>query len=271
MPALIAGAATSARAAPPAPVALAAPAPPPAAPAPPAAAQVAVDGEGISLKTDAGDVLVVPVYHGTARLQIDGKTIWLDPWSKADLEGAPPADVVLLTDLHPDHLDPAALAKVVQEGTVFVTPAAVAETLEDREVEHVLANGESVTLGAVKITATPMYNNTRGPEEGVLFHEKGRGNGYLLEYGGRTVYFAGDTACTEDMKALTGVDLAFIPMNLPYTMPPEEAAGCVNAFKPGVVVPYHYAGSDLAVFEAGVTEGSVEVVRAEFYPGGLPW
>ncbi|MBW2258774.1 MAG: MBL fold metallo-hydrolase [Deltaproteobacteria bacterium] len=105
-----------------------------------------------------------------------------------------------------------------------------------------------------------------------MYHEKGRGNGYLLTMGGKRVYFAGDTECTEEMKAMEGVDLAFVPMNLPYTMPPSEAAECVKAFRPAVVVPYHYAGSDLAEFSAaleGVEGVTVRIV--EFYEGGLPF
>jgi L-ascorbate metabolism protein UlaG (beta-lactamase superfamily) len=242
------------------------PAEPPAMPPPPDAPPA------LTLDTAAGPLTVTPVYHGTMVFQAGGQTVWLDPWSRGALDGKPPGDVILITDLHPDHLDAAAISAVAKPDAVLVAPADVAGALEGRTVQHVLANGQEVTIGAWSFTATPMYNLVRGPEEGGKFHDAGRGNGYLIRYGGKTVYVSGDTECTPEMRALTGIDLAFVTMNLPYTMPPEEAADCVKAFKPARVVPYHYAGSDLAVFTtalAGTPE--VHVETAEFYPGGLPW
>ena len=233
----------------------------------------AVLGVGsLVVATDAGDVAITAVYHGTMRLDFAGKVWWLDPWSKGALDGAPKADYLLLTDIHQDHLDEDAIAKVEKEGTVVVAPKAVAAKLQRRKVDHVLANGEQVVIEGVTVKALPMYNNTRGPEPGTLFHDKGRGNGYVLTIGAKNIYIAGDTACTPEMKALSGIDHAFVPMNLPYTMTPAEAAECVKAFRPKVVTPYHYAGSDLMEFSAALegVEG-VQVVIAEFYPGGLPW
>lgn len=218
-----------------------------------------------------GDVAVTPVYHGTVVLQNGEQTVWVDPWSKADLTSRPKADVVLLTDIHPDHLDPAALAKVLKDGTVVVAPQAVADTLEGVKVNHVLANGASHTVGSLKVEAVPMYNHHRGPEEGKLFHDKGRGNGYVVTLGGKRIYVAGDTACTDEMKALKGIDLALVPMNLPYTMPPDEAVPCVKAMAPKVLVPYHYAGSDLSVLAPALEGSGVEVKLVDAYPGGLPW
>lgn len=246
------------------------PAPPEPAPAPSAPAAPAAPTNALTVETSAGAITIMPVYHATTVIQADGKTIWLDPWSKADLEGKPPADIVLVTDIHPDHLDKDAIAKVAKPEAVVVAPKAVADALKDRPVQHVLANGEAVTLGALTITAVPMYNLTRGPESGGVFHEKGRGNGYTLSMGGKTVYFAGDTECTDEMKALTGVDLAFVPMNLPYTMPPEEAAECVKAFKPAQVVPYHYAGSDRGVFVTAIDGAGPQALVLDYYPGGEP-
>jgi len=235
----------------------------------PAEVEAAAGPTTLALDTTEGALQITPVYHGTVRLQLGDAVIWIDPWSKADLAEAPTADVVLITDNHFDHLDEEALPKVLGAGTKIVGPKAVADQIKAAPVDHVLANGESVTIGPFAVTAVPMYNLHRGPEEGQLFHDKGRGNGYLVAVGGKTLYVAGDTACTDEMKALTGVDHALVPMNLPYTMTPEEAAECVNAFKPVKVTPYHYAGSDLAVFAAAVTDS--EVVEVDAYPGGLPW
>lgn len=221
----------------------------------------------VSVDTDAGAFVVHAVQHGTARIEFGGKTIWLDPWSKAPMGDDPAsADVLLVTDIHPDHLDPAAIARVHTDATVTVAPAAVKDAWQGGDVDHVLANGQTVEVSGMRITGVPMYNHHRGPAEGQLFHVKGRGNGYLIEAGGTRIYFAGDTACTDELKALDDIDLAFVPMNLPYTMPPEEAAPCVAELKPKRVVPYHYRGSDLSVFEQGLKDSGIEVVKLEWYP-----
>ncbi len=228
-----------------------------------------VEDGALVVPTTRSEIRVVPVYHATTRISVGDTVVWLDPWSKANLEG-PKADIVLITDVHPDHLDLAALEKVSKPETVVVAPPAVPATPDAPTVQHVLANGAEVTIGELTIAAVPMYNLVRGPEPGKVFHDPGRGNGYVLRYGGEALYFAGDTECTPELKALTGVDVAFLPMNLPYTMPPEEAAACVNTFRPQVVVPYHYAGSDLEVFRRAV-KPPVQVLTLDFYPGGLPW
>lgn len=219
----------------------------------------------LSHETEAGTLTIHPVRHGTLYLTLGEQVIWLDP--VGELGAYPKGQAVLVTDIHPDHLDAAALSAVRADGAVAVGPQAVADQLgEQGSLDTVLANGETTEVLGIQVTAVPMYNHHRGPEEGKLFHDKGRGNGYLLEVGGKRVYFAGDTACTDEMKALTGIDHAFVPMNLPYTMPPEEAAECVAAFKPAVVTPYHYNDSDLSVFDKGLEGSGVEVRRAEFYP-----
>jgi L-ascorbate metabolism protein UlaG (beta-lactamase superfamily) len=224
------------------------------------------------------ELRVSPVSHATFRLEFpDGPTVWIDPvaqdGSVAPLEALGPADVVLVTDIHGDHLDPAGIAAVRTEQTTIIAPAAAAEQLAgsapDLAVTR-LANGESTEAAGITVTAVPMYNLTRGPAEGQLFHEKGRGNGYLLDIGDTRIYVSGDTACTEEMRALTEVDVAFVCMNLPYTMPPEEAAACVTAFAPDVVYPYHYRGteglSDLDAFAGPVEAAGIEVRRLDWYP-----
>lgn len=213
-------------------------------------------------------VRATPVYHGTVLLEAPGLRVWVDPWSKANLDG-PPANVVLVTDIHFDHLDAEALAKVVGPDTEIVASPAVAAEYKGK-VHHLLKNGEKADVKGMNIEAVPMYNLVRGPEAGKLFHDKGRGNGYLVTIAGQRIYIAGDTECTPEMKALTGVDLAFLPMNLPYTMTAEEAGDCAAAFQPKRLVPYHYAGTDLSVLTARLPAG-VEWVQRDAYPGGLPW
>jgi L-ascorbate metabolism protein UlaG (beta-lactamase superfamily) len=234
-------------------------APMPSASAPIAPSAAVTD----TLETSAGPVTLTPIQHATLALSTKDKTIVIDPWSKAPDGWLPPADLILITDIHQDHFDKAALSTVRKPKSVFVAPPAVAKDLPEAKV---LKNSEKLELFGIRLTAVPMYNLTRGPEPGKLFHDKGRGNGYLIGIGDKTIYVSGDTECTPEMKALKNVDLAFVCMNLPYTMPPEEAAECVKAFKPKVVIPYHYRGSDLATFKTALagTPG-VEVRTREFY------
>ncbi len=224
----------------------------------------AVDAATDTIATASGDLEITPIVHGSLQLAFGDTVIYVDPWSRGDYSRAPKGDLILVTDIHGDHLDAAMITRLSDEETRLIVPQAVASELGKGTV---LANGESVEVGDILVEAMPMYNLERGPEEGQLFHEKGRGNGYLLTLGGKRVYIAGDTACTPEMKALEDIDVAFVPMNLPYTMPPEEAAACVAAFKPAIVYPYHYRGSDLQVFATALAEvPEVEVRIREWYP-----
>ena len=209
---------------------------------------------------------LTPHLHASTLLEFGEVSVWLDPWSKRAFGDVSPADYVLITDIHADHMDPAGLAAVSGPDTRVFGPQAVADALAPTEIV-VLANGETTALlDPLTLSAVPMYNHTRGPEPGKLYHDKGRGNGYLLSQGGLVLYIAGDTACTDEMKALENVDVALIPMNLPYTMTPEEAAECVAAFKPTVAIPYHYRDSDPGVFAAALEGSGVQVLRVEYYP-----
>ncbi|HLV00541.1 MAG TPA: MBL fold metallo-hydrolase [Acidobacteriota bacterium] len=215
-----------------------------------------------ALVVPANDVEIVPITHGSLILKWEGKAIYIDPWSQGDYQGQPPADLVLITDIHGDHMDPVQIEKVKKGDTTIVAPKAVQETIAEARV---LNNGESFSWEGATIEAVPMYNLQRGPEPGRLYHTKGRGNGYVLTLGDTRVYISGDTECIPEMKALTDIDIAFVSMNLPYTMTPEEAAECVNGFRPKVVYPYHYRGSDLSLFEKAVTASGVEVRILDWY------
>ncbi len=235
----------------------------------PPAAPIAAPSAAVAdtLETSAGVVTFHPVVHATLRIDAPGATIWVDPWTKGDLTGAK-ADLVLLTDIHPDHLDKAGIDAVKKESTVILGPPAIAG---DVPSALQLANGDNTELLGVGIQAVPMYNLERGPEPGKVFHEKGRGNGYILTIGGKRIYIAGDTECTPEMKALTGIDVAFLPMNLPYTMTPAEAADCALAFRPAVVYPFHYGESDVAAFAKQVEPAGIVVRQRNWYPNGMPF
>lgn len=215
------------------------------------------------LPAAGGDITIAPLYHATLQLAWAGHVINVDPVSQADYAGLAAPDIILITDTHGDHLDPATIAKIRKPGTIIVAPAAAAARLESPVV---MANGDTRTVGGVAITAVPMYNLTRGPAAGQLYHDKGRGNGYIVTLGGKRLYIAGDTEGIPEMRALTHIDVAFVPMNLPYTMTPAEAADAVKAFAPAIVYPYHFRGQDTAAFADALAGTGIDVRLRDWYP-----
>ncbi len=215
------------------------------------------------LHTGAGELRIRPITHGSLMLEFRGKVIHVDPWSRGNYAGLPKADLILITDIHPDHMDRTMVDQLKKETTVILAPAAVAETIREAQV---IRNGEKKTVDGILVEAVPMYNLVRGPSPGQLYHTKGRGNGYVLTLGGKRLYISGDTECVPEIKALKGIDVAFLCMNLPFTMPPEEAAECVKAFRPKIVYPYHYRNSDLSVFVNALKgESGIEVRLRNWY------
>jgi len=213
--------------------------------------------------TSAGPVKITPIFHASLLIEAGGKAIYLDPAKPGNFTGLPPADLILITDIHGDHMDPASIAAIGKPETQIMAPPAVVKTVTSASP---ISNGETKTWGDWKIEAIPMYNIKRGPSPGTLYHDKGRGNGYVLTYGGKRFYFSGDTEGISEMRALKNIDVAFVCMNLPYTMPPDEAADAVKAFHPKIVIPYHYRGSDLSVFEKGLQGTGIEVRILDWYP-----
>ena len=215
-----------------------------------------------SFPTAAGDVKITPIHHASLMIEAGGKTIQVDPVGQGNYEGLPKADLILITDIHGDHLDQGTIGRLTKHGTEIIAPPAVAR---QAHVTKALKNGETTEWNGWTIEAIPMYNMKRGPAPGKFYHDKGRGDGYVLTYGGKRFYIAGDTEGTPEMRALKNIDVAFIPMNLPYTMPPEEAAEAVKAFHPKIVYPYHYRGSDLSVFQKALKGSGIEVRIRNWY------
>jgi L-ascorbate metabolism protein UlaG (beta-lactamase superfamily) len=215
------------------------------------------------LQTSSGAVKITPIQHASLILEAGGKVVYIDP-AQGSFEGRPKADLILITDIHGDHMAPKIVDSLTKPGTVILAPEAVAKTITQAKV---IRNGESQTVAGWKIEAVPMYNLTRGPAAGKLYHDKGRGNGYVVTYGGKRIYIAGDTEGIPEMRALKNIDVAFVCMNLPYTMTPAEAADAVRAFHPRVVYPYHYRGSDVKAFEKALDGSGVEVRLGNWYPG----
>jgi L-ascorbate metabolism protein UlaG (beta-lactamase superfamily) len=213
--------------------------------------------------TATGPVKITPLYHASTLIEAGGKVIYLDPAKPSKLAERPKADLILITDIHGDHMDPDSIKEISRAKTDIFAPPAVVQTVASGKP---IANGETKTWGNWTIEAVPAYNLKRGPAAGKFFHDKGRGNGYVLTYGGKRFYFSGDTEGIPEMRALKNIDVAFVCMNLPYTMPPDEAADAVKAFHPKVVIPYHYRGSDLTVFQKGLEGTGIEVRLLDWYP-----
>src|SRR6202795_1665020 len=173
-----------------------------------------------TFKSSAGPIKVTPVYHASLEIEAGGKVIVVDPAKPAVFTGLPQADLILITDIHGDHMDANLIASESKAGTEIIAPPAVVKTVTTASP---LANGEKKAWGGWTIEAVPMYNLTRGPAAGKFFHDKGRGNGYILTYGGTRFYISGDTEGIPEMRALKNIDVAFICMNVPFTMTPEEA------------------------------------------------
>ncbi len=171
-----------------------------------------------------------------------GQVFHIDPVGRAADYGAmPKADVVLVTHEHGDHLDPTAIDQLRKPGTVVLLTAAGAERVSGSSA---MENGDTRTLAGVQVEAVPAYNLVHMRSPGQPYHSKGSANGYVLTFGDTRVYIAGDTENTPEMKALQDIDIAFLPMNLPFTMTPEMVADAVVAFRPKVLYPYHFGSSD---------------------------
>jgi L-ascorbate metabolism protein UlaG (beta-lactamase superfamily) len=195
-----------------------------------------------TIPTSGGDLEVTFVGHGSLIFGFDGKVIHVDPFGKlADYGTLPKADLVLITHAHGDHLDAAALAAVrMPETSILVAPACEGKV----EGAKLLRNGETATVDGITVEAVPAYNLVHKRPDGSPFHPKGEGNGYVVTFGKTRVYVAGDTENVPEMKALAAIDVAFLPMNLPYTMTPEMVADAVRGFGPRILYPYHFGDTD---------------------------
>jgi L-ascorbate metabolism protein UlaG (beta-lactamase superfamily) len=187
--------------------------------------------EPIVLKTTAGDAQLRPLKHGSVLVTFKGKNYYIDPAQLPDPGALPKADAIFVTHEHGDHLDPKLVDTLKKPGTIIIANANSAAKLPGAEV---MKNGDRRKVLDAEVEAVPAYNIVR-----TQFHPKGRDNGYVLTLGGKRVYFAADTEGTPEMKALKNIDVAFLPINLPYTMPPKEAAEAARAFQPKILIPYH--------------------------------
>ena len=228
--------------------------------------------DGNQTEANTSEVEIKPISHATAVINWGETTIYLDPTGGAEaFKGMEEPDLVLITDIHGDHMDAETLNELNLGNTRIIVPQAVKEQLPETLGQNlvVMNNGETINEQGFSIEAIPMYNLR---EEAKQYHEEGRGNGYVLEKDGERVYIAGDTEDIPEMRNMKDIDIAFVPMNLPYTMPVDKAAEAVLDFAPEKVYPYHYRGqdgkADVERFKQLVNEGddNIEVVLAEWYP-----
>ena len=214
---------------------------------------------GDHIPTSGDDLIIHPVDHASFVMTWGAHPIYVDPvGGAAAYAGLPAAHIILVTDIHGDHLNAETLTALAVGPARIIAPAAVAEQLPEalRGRTTILANGATTDFMGVSIEAVPMYNTTA---DRLQFHAKGRGNGYVVSVGGIRVYISGDTEDIPEMRALRNIDVAFVCFNLPYTMTEEQAASAVQAFRPRIVYPYHYRGSDAQKFASLV--GSASEVR----------
>ena len=197
--------------------------------------------ESIYVDTSMGLVELTPIFHGSVRLGFNGKEIHVDPWSKGDYSNYKTADLILVTHPHMDHLDPDLIELLHSDGTKLIVNRTSEEKLR-KFSPMVLQNGETTEVLGIKIEAIPAYNIVRERSEGIKYHPKGEGNGYILQFGNKKILFPGDTEAIPEIVALKDIDVAFLPIRLPYTMSGKEAAELALKFKPKILIPYHTGG-----------------------------
>ena len=201
-----------------------------------------MDFEKDIIPTSKGDLEVTFIGHGSLLFTYKNVSIYVDPFSKvADYSKFPAANLILITHEHRDHLDPAALDAIRTDRTIVILTETCAAKVPGGVV---MKNGDVEAVGGLTIEAVPAYNLVHMRSEGIPYHPKGIGNGYVITFGDKRVYVAGDTENIPEMQNLKNIDIAFLPMNLPYTMTPEMVAEAANACKPKVLYPYHFAETD---------------------------
>ena len=210
--------------------------------------RIVPDNTGKSFETDSistpqGTILITFIGHGTLMFEYNNLIIHVDPVSRyADYTKLPKADIILVTHHHGDHLDPGAIHVISQEKTKILLTASCTDKFTGATV---IRNGEQQIINGLKILAVPAYNLVHKRRDGSPFHPKGEGNGYVITFGKQNIYIAGDTENFPEMENLPDIDIAFLPMNLPYTMTPGMVADAVSMIAPKILYPYHFGETNM--------------------------
>ncbi len=228
----------------------------------------------LALPTSGATIQIKPLMHASFQIEHGEMTIQVDPTKGGNAMNPNKADLILVTDIHGDHFDEAAMQALDNGKTLVIAPQVVIAQMKGFKNRVIrLDNGQTKSnLPGILIEAVPMYNLQRGPKPGQKFHDKGRGNGYIVTLDGMRLYIAGDTEVTPEMQALKNIDVAFLPMNLPYTMTPEEAAEGVKVFKPRIAIPFHYrapadkVNNNPQQFQTALNGSITLVCLLEWYP-----
>jgi L-ascorbate metabolism protein UlaG (beta-lactamase superfamily) len=199
-----------------------------------------------TIKTSNGELIIHFLGHGSMYFEYNKLMVFIDPFSKvADYSILPKADLILVTHTHHDHLDSGAIVSVWKSNTKLMYTAECARALPLNGQARLLKNGDVTSFEQIKIEAVPAYNIVGKRPDGNLFHPKGEGNGYILTFGNTRLYIAGDTENIPEMKTFGAIDIAFLPMNLPYTMTPEQMADAATMVNPKILYPYHFGETDV--------------------------
>ncbi len=198
-----------------------------------------------TFQTSEGNLIITFVGHATLVFEFGNQVIHIDPvQQEADYSVMPKADIVLVTHQHSDHFDLAAIRHITKENTTLICTEKCNQNSENLPGPRIMHNGDTLTVNGIHIEAVPAYNIVHMRSAGNPFHPKGEGNGYIMTFGDKRVYIAGDTENIPEMKTLDKIDIAFLPMNLPYTMTPEMVADAAQKFNPKILYPYHFGDTD---------------------------
>ena len=226
----------------------------------PVFAQAASD----SVMTADGEIGIHPLQHATFVMTYGDEVFYFDP-SNVSFEGQPKPTAIFITHGHGDHFNAEALPGIAGDVPIYTNEDVYSKLPEDLKGQATaLKNGDTTEVNGIPVEAVPAYNTTA---DRMNYHPEGVGNGYVLTLGDKKVYVAGDTEPTPEMLAMTGISVAFLPMNLPYTMDINQAAEAVKTFTPEIVIPYHYGDSDVDAF-ASMVGDTAEVRLLAWYPAG---
>lgn len=212
-----------------------------------------------SFTTSRGrNVSLIFIKHGSIAIDIDGYLIYIDPVTiyGNDFAKLPKADLIMITHEHHDHFDTKAIEELTSDDTRLIGSRRITELYGQGET---MLPGQTIELKdeEISITATPAYNITPGHLD---FHPKARqDDGFVFDIDGLRVYVAGDTENIPEMADLKDIDIAFLPVNQPYTMTPTQAIEAVKVIKPKVFYPYHFGTTDLSSIPEALKESSVDV------------